>query len=1633
MTTPWVCAPYSYDSTTGNYIGTKSLNVGGNIISGEYLIFQSNVAFSFNQYTMVCSSSSTFYNPVLPLSWYLLGSIDGQFWNSLSFTSYSGFPGTKDFSVTNTNIYSYYAFLFINSQPNKLGAVQVNQIYFSGGVSYSTSKTFQALGNVYTTSPGYIQQINLDTFSPTKLLTGVDGNPIVKLYTSNTILMGTLKDVRIFTLDTSQTINVSPVSSQILSTTSDVSNIFVSYQGNIRRYDLTSNDYNQLGIWSTNSTTIPENLNTCTNTYALTDNTLYKIQTSTAINLGTQRYKTLIPENSNVFVVPSNGSDVKKIINTSVTNTYTLPESNAFVSSPSVYNSNIYLASYTKNLYSINTQTSTLNSSTVWGNEQISNIQTFNSNVYFFTDSNILVYDEASQNFSNTSLSANLIFTNVTSSSNGFMVSGNNLIDITSGIQRSDEVWYKQRGIWTYKVSTPQVTSALEWFRSGTPTPVFQSSQVLYGNIFSSVSSFSVIDVYLTSSGSTTVTLSSNANVYTYYNSTLTHETSKYFKLELKVNGFVKQTIDGLYSNANHLASILSNTKSLNMGSYSVGFTNTTSSNFIVKIFGSQGSNTVTVSGLTSIGAASNVSTVTNGTTISITPVVPIGLSNTLSLTAYSPFRIYTDGPVRLNSPYAFTTNTSSSVGSRYTQGTDGTVFSTAPFIPRFANNFLATRDNSLILKIQSNTYTIFNVNEFSSSNPLYTNVYSYGDTLYFFSASDGVSKNLIGIFDSVNQTMTHVNVYQYCPTGQVYNVVYSAGILYALSGNSSVSNVVYIIGTTVFNISSLVTHSQIQGSVVSGSLVDGVFFVQRNGSNIVNINTTISFAISLKTDTDLCDLSYIGSRYTYFYGSNSGNVYSINKNNTVNSVGLTITNFQNINFVTEYNSSVWYSNTTNVFQNSTVYPLGATVNSTGTFINNGVLTVPSNDSNVLTFFKTYPGAKINDPFKVLPKLTCNLYSVVNSNVYMLSSPISIFDMNTQKITMTQNYVPNGAIRYTWVNSDQYVVYPTIVLNLTSGQMFYPSDTIIDVSSDSLNRLILLGSSNVYQIENNVLYTSPIKNMNVVYQTTFINNSSFVQYTPTTPTTLNLGPHNAYELNVIASNVYAQLDQSVVSFSTDLKYYCDIAPLPGIPVDSVYCAANLVYLTQGQVIYINPYTQASVVQNISPKFIGQLVVDPSSNTIYVASSTDINLLRLPSNTETTLRYINTSATNIGSTFFINSNVYSFATNNQTLIFNTNAIHGYSQTFPYTVTNSVYLNNKIYYVCIANQFSLASNIIQQDTTQNYWISSSYSNISATIDHISSLSSYKKNIIAAGSTNLHIYDTVNSSLSTLQNASNQPNFIQFDGKSFLLNKSNYTITLRYTPNTIGTFTTYDLIPPVIPDKISSLAFDGKYLYTMSNIVYTTDTSNLNEFVLTRQPDFPIFPPSSIVGGFFDGQSLNVYLSNTYFKYDLSPFTLNSNCSMSAIVQYAYLSDEEKRWMNSGPLDYVVTQVQQSVIDDGYYMVDFLNPTKEILLTGPLDALKVFVNGNLLVNPDTRYMSNVNQLQYHSRRSTFQNTYAVSFSLAPEKNIPSGHLNLSRIKEKVFASETQGPVNIFSLSHNIFRARDGLGGLVFNNRFN
>jgi hypothetical protein len=1612
MTSPWTCEPYAFNPYTGSYTGSNYLLVNGFQFLGEYLKIQTDTPTVFSTYQLTSIDGTI---DMYPVSWYFCGSTDGENWTILqSIQSYTGFPGTNQFDSGNKELFTWYAFLFtfVNPTNNPYGMVQINRVQFENRFSFVSSKTFEALGNIYTLGSGYIQSINaLSIFSNfTQVLTDIPDIPIAEIYSSNTVLFGTQTDIRLFSLDTYVTYNTIPITSPSLSTTSNASNIFVTYDDVIQKYNS-----NSFGIFSSSGIAIAGKIESAQrvngNIFVLTEQSISWNGSTTAL---AQNYKTLTSDASNVFAIPSNGNTVRRFPSSC---SYVLSESASFVASnPS--QSKIFLASSNLNVYQLNTQTSS-NQSQTYG-LSVSNIIAYNGNVFFFPDSshsNILIYDESSLNFSNVAVPAasNLTLSNITASLGKVFLAGN---VFTKGLVEQDTIWERTRGINTYTLSQTQFTNALDWKRSSDPI-IETQPEVIYSNIFST-NRFSVVKTYLTQSGSTTLNIASNANVFVYYNSLLTHETRRYFKIQVLVNAKVVKTIDGLYSNAQHLASLLSSEPCHYNGNYSFGFTTTTSSQLECTVFGNIGSDVLSFTGLLSIGAASDTS---GSLSVPITPSAPVGFSNTITIQAYSPIQIFTDGPVTLMNPYAFTTQYTEYPGPQFFPSSDGlATFATAPFIQKFAGNYLATEDASLILKFNGTSYTQWTPNILTTLSQPYKNVYSVNDILYFFSSSTA-GENYIGVFDpQTNPSLVkHINVFDFCPTGEVYNLCWSGGILYALSGDASVSNVLYIINESIFNISHLINHDKISRSIVSAPVTDGVVFVQSTGSNVNSLNTTVNFETNGYT-FELVDRVTQGYTTTFFHGGYSGNIFTLSQSSSIKGISLTRIATANTHTIFDDASRTIFVTPSGIHN---ILPIGApqffTLNpyngTTASFVD-GIVYVPSNDSSMIQFKQITGSERINTPFSrvQLPHTGSNVLSVYGSNVFLYSSNVVKFDMNT-RTTSSQPTVP-GAVGALWIGDEEYIMY-TSNINTTVNM----SGNVLSFSSDSLGRLEVVTDSNVYLYNGTLLYTLPLNSMNLVFGNTFVGNTNIVTVNPRTPDTLALYG-SGYEMNIIGSNVYAQVKSNIVAIRDDLKYYCTVVQLgkDTAPIDSVIDQnSNLVYLNQGQVTYANVLSGNFTNQSIPDKY-GKQIVRLLSN-LYIPSVTDINLLRLPDGTETTRRFVNTNATLLGSTFISSGNVYSFANNNETIIYIPNSPPGYSQTFPYSITCSTFIDGEIYYG------ATVSNVIVQDTTKDFWLSSTYSNIS-NVETLNLISTQGQNVVGVSNSNIYVYDTVNSVL-TNRNFAFGANCFYFasDSRSFILGPTTTSNVYRYFSNTIGTFSTYDAVPPIVPDTLRGFAFDGKYLYTMSNLVYTLDTSNASIFTLTRQTDFPVF--SNVIGGFFNGRSIDIYTSNEYQQYDLTPFTLNSNCSMSAIVQTAFLSEREKNWMNSGPLDYVITQVQQSVINDGYYMVDFLNPTKEFILTGPLNSLKVFLNGNLLVNPDLQYMSNVNQLRYHSRRSTYQNTYCVSLSLAPEKNIPSGHINMSRIKETVFATETDGPVTVFALTHNVFRARDGLGGLVFNTR--
>lgn len=238
---------------------------------------------------------------------------------------------------------------------------------------------------------------------------------------------------------------------------------------------------------------------------------------------------------------------------------------------------------------------------------------------------------------------------------------------------------------------------------------------------------------------------------------------------------------------------------------------------------------------------------------------------------------------------------------------------------------------------------------------------------------------------------------------------------------------------------------------------------------------------------------------------------------------------------------------------------------------------------------------------------------------------------------------------------------------------------------------------------------------------------------------------------------------------------------------------------------------------------------------------------------------------------------------------------------------------------------------------------------------------------------------------------------------------------------------------PQPVRNLITDGRIIYTASNIVYSID-SFVNTYIL------PInIVVSNIRGnsGYFDGRFLNM-VSNSIVKYDTLPITIPRTFIVSTLVNYAYISESDRMWLRNHILDYIVTQIQISKFKvtniDGYYSIDFKGPVREVLFKidkGYIESLSLFLNGHLKHTSGNNYISNVSFQTNHSRAPDTTGLYNISFGNNPELKDSSGHINMSRIREKVFnikVSNIESQVTVYGLNYNVLRIQDGLGGLVF-----
>ena len=197
-----------------------------------------------------------------------------------------------------------------------------------------------------------------------------------------------------------------------------------------------------------------------------------------------------------------------------------------------------------------------------------------------------------------------------------------------------------------------------------------------------------------------------------------------------------------------------------------------------------------------------------------------------------------------------------------------------------------------------------------------------------------------------------------------------------------------------------------------------------------------------------------------------------------------------------------------------------------------------------------------------------------------------------------------------------------------------------------------------------------------------------------------------------------------------------------------------------------------------------------------------------------------------------------------------------------------------------------------------------------------------------------------------------------------------------------------------------------------------------------------------------------------------------NISVPIEFVFLSEDENNFFRNRETDYVITQLQRS----SYTMeandlsktvrLRFVNPVKEMFfiiqnqsnvipnvvsgnsrfdfansqnLNSPIynqiQSMKLTFNNDVQIEDDVAdalFLRRIQPMLSHTRSPSLY-IYNYSFSLHPEKYIPTGQVNMSRIQNTLLTINTtpntiKRNVRVYARSYNVLRFRDGIAGVLF-----
>jgi hypothetical protein len=195
---------------------------------------------------------------------------------------------------------------------------------------------------------------------------------------------------------------------------------------------------------------------------------------------------------------------------------------------------------------------------------------------------------------------------------------------------------------------------------------------------------------------------------------------------------------------------------------------------------------------------------------------------------------------------------------------------------------------------------------------------------------------------------------------------------------------------------------------------------------------------------------------------------------------------------------------------------------------------------------------------------------------------------------------------------------------------------------------------------------------------------------------------------------------------------------------------------------------------------------------------------------------------------------------------------------------------------------------------------------------------------------------------------------------------------------------------------------------------------------------------------------------------PISISPSLNIGLDVEYTYLSEPEVKFIQSKPLLYIFEQLQKNQffapqgVNSITCPLTIINSVKEMYLTiqndsasgydysnvngGSTDQLSnlvMFFNSTDRISEDVGtpiFLRNIQALEFHTRVPQYL-FYMYSFSLDPESDEPSGHVNFSRIDQKNLVlnmnpSLSNRYITVYALSYNFLAVGNATADVIFKN---